>query len=123
MKTSEWQERCSLFLGVWLFLSPWMLRFFHWADMGTVNFLVMGVVVAALAMAALYMHMHALWEDGVTLALGLWLVISPQAIGFTDNFLASANAAIVGVFLMGLALSEINRDIHKDNGDKSATAH
>lgn len=123
MKTSNWQERCSLALGVWLFLSPWILRFFHWADMSTINFLAMGLAIAALAAAAVFMHRHAVWEDGVTLALGLWMVISPQAIGFSGNYLASANAALVGILLMWLALSELNRDIHEVSDDKSLPAH
>ena len=113
MYKEYWEEWGSFALGVWLFLSPWVLSFFHW-DMGTMNFLAMGLAIAALAGMALYMHLHAVWEDWVTLALGIWMIISPHVLGFSGHLAATADATLVGVFIVGLALFAMNRDIHHD---------
>lgn len=120
MKSEHWQETGNLILGIWLFLSPWVFRFFHWADMDTMNFLVMGVAIAAIAVMAKYMH--ALWEDWVTLVLGAWMVFSPWILGFTHNTVAFVDAVIAGLFVVGIALSEIYRDMPRMD-DKSAGAH
>jgi len=120
MSKEYWEEWVSLGLGIWLFLSPWMLRFFQ-LDMDTINFLVMGVMIAIFACMALYMHMHALWEDWVTLILGMWMIISPHVLGFSHNFAAGLDATVVGIFLVGLALFAMNRDLH--HNDKGAWSH
>ncbi|CAB1367820.1 SPW repeat protein [Denitratisoma oestradiolicum] len=118
MKTQQhyWQETGTLIVGIWLFLSPWVFRFFHWADMDTMNFLVMGVAIAVVAVLAKYMH--ALWEDWVTLALGAWMILSPWILGFTDNPVAFVDAVIAGLFVVGIALSATYRDMHLE--DKGA---
>lgn len=115
----HWQETGSLIVGVWLFMSPWIFRFFNWAEMDTVNFMVMGVAIATIAVLAMYMH--ALWEDWVTLALGGWMMISPWVLGFTDNAVAFVDAVVAGAFVVGIALSATYRDKHRE--DKGAGAH
>ena len=115
MKKQYWQETGNLIVGIWLFLSPLIFRFFHWADMDTMNFLVMGVAIAAVAVLAKYMH--ALWEDWVTLILGVWMVISPWLMGFTDNKVAFVDAVIAGLFVVGIALSAAYRDMYPPHNE------
>jgi hypothetical protein len=47
------------------------------------------------------------WQDPVNGLLGVWLILSPWAVGFQDNTLALANFAAVGVLLLAAALGAI----------------
>lgn len=47
------------------------------------------------------------WQDPVNALLGAWLILSPWAVGFTDNTFAMANAVVVGVLLIAAAVGAI----------------
>jgi hypothetical protein len=47
------------------------------------------------------------WQDPVNALVGVWLILSPWAIGFQDNTTALANAVIVGILLIAAALGAI----------------
>ena len=68
----------NLILGAVLLVSPWMFSF----DAGTVsiNAYVTGIVIAALAIAAL--AAFAVWEEWLNLVVGLWALVSPWVLGF-----------------------------------------
>jgi hypothetical protein len=97
-----WPNWLTLILGVWLFISPWVLTSApagNWAW----DAWIIGVVVAALSIAAL--AQLAQWEDWVSLILGAWLFISPWVLGFYTSMHSMAwNAYIVGalIFLIGI---------------------
>lgn len=44
------------------------------------------------------------WQDTVSLILGLWLVVSPWALGFTGTPVAMWNAVLFGVLVAIMAL-------------------
>jgi len=44
------------------------------------------------------------WQDVVNALLGVWVVLSPWALGFQDSKTAAANAVLVGVALVAAAL-------------------
>ena len=44
------------------------------------------------------------WQDVVNALLGIWVVLSPWALGFQDSRIAAANAVLVGVALIAAAL-------------------
>ncbi|HGY09861.1 MAG TPA: hypothetical protein ENK37_07405 [Oceanithermus profundus] len=44
------------------------------------------------------------WQDGVNLVLGLWLVVSPWVLAFSQNGAALWNALIVGAIFVVLSL-------------------
>ncbi len=44
------------------------------------------------------------WQDGVNLVLGLWLVVSPWVLAFSQNGAAMWNAVIVGAIFVVLSL-------------------
>jgi hypothetical protein len=62
----------NLILGAFLFLSPWIFGFGGTAA-GNAN--IAGIVIAALAIAAL--AAFAVWEEWLNLIVGLWLIASP----------------------------------------------
>jgi succinate dehydrogenase/fumarate reductase cytochrome b subunit len=44
------------------------------------------------------------WQDAVNAVLGVWLVLSPWAVGYSGDTMATANAVVVGVALIAVAL-------------------
>ena len=44
------------------------------------------------------------WEEAVNIALGVWLVVSPWALRFSDQANVRLNAVIVGLLVMALAI-------------------
>ena len=85
----------KLVLGAFLIASPWLFAFAHGAA-GT-DVWVSGGAITAAAIAALLMF--AEWEEWVMLVGGLWLVLSPFALGFQHT---TAMHLSIGI---GLAIS------------------
>lgn len=106
--TERWQDGINLLLGVWLFLSPWLLGF---ADISAAlwNALVFGALIVALAALAIVEYHD--WEEWADMAIGLWVAVSPWVLGFAAltsgegaaAFAATWNALVTGVLTLGLA--------------------
>ena len=111
MSIKHWQDPVNLILGLWLVISPWALNFQAEAN-PTWNAVILGVVIAAVALFALF-QVKA-WEEWVNLVLGIWLIISPWIIGFSGVVTAMWNAVIVGAVVALLALWALATD--KDIG-------
>lgn len=76
---THWQDWVNLGLGLWLFVSPWMLNY------GTMpaaawNAWALGIVIAAVAVAALIQFTR--WMEWVNVAVGVWLVAAPWLLGY-----------------------------------------
>src|SRR5437868_4957995 len=93
----RWQDWVMLVLGVWLFLSPFILGYPDFGNTASVNSFVFGIIVAALALAAL--GRPQMWEEWVNLVLGLWLIVAPFALGFRAETAASTNHIVVGLLI------------------------
>jgi SPW repeat len=80
----------NLGLGALLFVSPWLFAFAH----GTpgADAWLGGTVIAALSLAVLMVY--AEWEEWITLAAGLWMMLSPFVLGFTHT---KAMHVIIGI--------------------------
>jgi SPW repeat len=92
----------NLVLGVVLFLSPWMFGFA--AGPQSQNAVITGLIIAALSIAAL--AAFAFWEEWLNLALGLWTLASPWALGF-QNSSAMPVYVVIGVLVAALAALEL----------------
>jgi hypothetical protein len=99
----RWQDWVMLVLGIWLFLSPFILGYPDLGAAMSVNSYIFGAIVTALAIAAL--ARPRMWEEWVTLVLGLWLIISPFALGFRADTVATTNHIIVGLLIALDAIS------------------
>ncbi len=93
----------NLILGVLLLISPWVLNFP--AGTATANAIVFGLVIAAVAIAAL--AAFARWEEWVNLIVGLWVVISPFALGFSSSGAAVWTHVVIGAVVAALAAIEL----------------
>ncbi len=47
------------------------------------------------------------WQDPINALLGIWLIISPWALGFSSTTAATVNFVIVGILLLAVALGAI----------------
>jgi hypothetical protein len=98
----QWQDWANLILGVWLIIAPFLLDFGGTDSRAAVNAYVMGVGVTIFAVAALYRP--PTWEEGINLAIGIWLIIAPFVLGYTGLTMATWIHVIVGLLVGGDAL-------------------
>ncbi len=98
----RWQDWGNLILGVWLLLSTLIIP--YPPDLGSAILSSYMSGVAIVVFSACAMYMPKLWEEGVNVLLGLWLVVSPWALNFVSNQNLSANAVLVGLAVVILAL-------------------
>ena len=94
-RPKDWQDWVSLFLGVWLCLSPWIL---HFTDdeaaannVVLVGFLMIGAEVFTFSALRLV-------EELIDVVLGAWLIISVWALG------VSASTARITIIVTGLVV-------------------
>ena len=107
----HWQDWGNLVLGLWILASPWFLQFTTaiGAEVAggaannavTWNLSLVGIAVAALAVAAIFAFQA--WEEWTNVVLGIWLFVSPWALGFSSSALLMWNAVIVGALIVVLA--------------------
>lgn len=99
--TKRWQNWGQLALGVWMFVSPWVLAY-QTEPTPAWNAYVLGAAIAIIAAIALLAHQP--WQEWGTLALGVWLGLSPWVLAFSSQREVTANAVIVAIVVVGLAI-------------------
>jgi len=92
----------NLLLSVVLFFSPWLFDLSAGAQWQTAS--IVGILIAVLSIAAL--AAFALWEEWLTLVVGLALIASPWLLGFADSDAMTIDVAI-GVMVAALAAFEV----------------
>jgi hypothetical protein len=100
----KWKEAgvdiANLVLAALLFLTPWIFGFAHDYTAAS-NAWVSGIVIGVVAIAAL--TKFAEWEEWVNLVLGLWVLVSPWALGFAAQSAARWAHVIAGLIVAVLA--------------------
>jgi SPW repeat len=99
---AKYCDVANLILGAFLFLSPWIFEF---GGTAAENANIAGIVIAALAIAAL--AAFAVWEEWLNLIVGLWTLVSPWLLGFSANSKAMMVSVIVGAAVAILAAVEL----------------
>jgi SPW repeat len=92
----------NLALGAILFCSPWIFGFD--AGRASENAYVAGLVIAALAIAALMAF--AVWEEWLNLIVGFWTLVSPWVLGFQGTNAMTVHV-IIGAAVALLAAIEL----------------
>jgi SPW repeat len=100
----HWEDWINLILGIWLFASPWVLRFASTDITANQNAFLIGILLVVAN--AVMLSAFRVWEEWFTVALGAWLVISPWVLGIT-GIAATANFVIVGLIVLALSLYEV----------------
>ena len=93
----------NLILGVFLFLSPWL--FYLPPSVESWNAWAGGGVIAILSIAAL--SAFAEWEEWLNLIVGLWILVSPWALNFSDSTDAMRTDVIIGATVAVIAAIEL----------------
>ena len=92
----------NLVLGGILFFTPWIFKFP--AGVESRNAIIVGLVIAALSIAAL--TAFAIWEEWLNLIVGFWLIISPWVLKFQGPTATRADV-LIGIIVAALAAIEI----------------
>lgn len=109
-KSKNFQDWVNLVLAVLLFIAPWLLRFS--TDLtASYNAWISGVVVGIIAVTAL--TAFAEWEEWLEMLVGLWVVISPWALGFALDRTATWSHVILGLLVIAFAASEVYQLRHR----------
>lgn len=95
------QDWVQLLLGAWLFVSLWLLGYTEIRS-ASANAHLIGAALVVFAIIALYAP--KVWEEWISFVLGLWLIISPWFMGFSQAASATQNAVLVGIASIALAL-------------------
>ncbi|MEJ8848543.1 SPW repeat protein [Variovorax rhizosphaerae] len=114
----HWQDPLNAALGVWLILSPWLVGFQD-LETPTMNAVAVGILLGAAALGATFVPRA--WEEWTEGALGLWMVISPWALGFASMRDPMMNAVVTGIAVVVLAVWVLATD--KDYVDWRKAVH
>jgi hypothetical protein len=111
LKSLKWEDWTGVALGAWLLASPWMLGYAA-VSAATTNALFLGA--ALIFLEQLNLDAHEDLEEWMDMAAGLWLMISPFALGFAEVPAAAINAVAVGalsVLVAAWALSPFDKKV------------
>jgi hypothetical protein len=121
MAKRRWQDGANLLLGVWLFVSPWLLGALlthaeaerYAGSVPAWNAHVLGA--ALVAFAALAASMPKAWQEGVNTLLGVWLVIAPFVLDFQGMPRLALFTVLVGIMATAFAIWAMfnDRSFHK----------
>jgi hypothetical protein len=107
MTAARWQDWASFALGLWLAVSPWVLGYFH-VEAATANAAFLGLALALGShFEVSFDEMQAEWFN---LAAGLWLVMAPFLLGFSQHSAVTVNSIAVGTMVAALAGSALSLD-------------
>ena len=94
----------NLILGLLLVISPWLFGFAATTS-AMWNAVILGVIIAALSIAAI--SAYARWEEWVNALAGLWVLFSPWFLGFSGVASAAWTHFIIGIAVVVIAAIEI----------------
>lgn len=67
MEPIRWQDLGNIFLGAWLFVSPWVLDYFIGMPAAAKNSFSLGLTIVIFAAVAVYIPQ--IWEEWINMAL------------------------------------------------------
>jgi hypothetical protein len=88
--------------GLFLFVSPWL--FAYVSEKARVDIWTTGAAITVLSIAAIVAFSD--WEEWTNLLLGLWLIVSPWALGFAHTR-AMHVTILIGVLVACFAALEL----------------
>ena len=106
-KIKHWQDAVNAVIGFALILSPLALRYID-ESVATTNAVVIGLALVAAALGA--MLTPKAWEEWTEVILGLWMVLSPWALGFGAHMTAMYVAVACGALVVLFALWTLATD-------------
>jgi len=105
MTARRWQDGANLVLGLWLFVSPWVLS--YWGTPKW-NACALGAGIVVFALIASYMPKA--WEEIINIVLGVWLTVSPFVLGFSAATEVALHTVVVGILATAFAIWAMSND-------------
>ncbi|MCH9809431.1 MAG: SPW repeat protein [Alphaproteobacteria bacterium] len=87
-------DKLSMFLGALLFVSPWLMGF-SGEPLASWNAHIFGAVIFAMAVSETFAF--KVWEEWISGAAGIWLILAPFLLGFNTHVAAVAVHILVGL--------------------------
>ena len=106
MKQLDWNDSkmmlgaVNVIAGIVLAFSPWFLGY-TMATAAAWNAWVVGAVLIAIALAAIYAHHQS--EEWMSMIVGIWAIVSPWALGFAALSAAVTVHVPVGIIVAAVA--------------------
>ncbi len=104
LKALQWEDWAGIAVGAWLLASPWVLGY-SGETAAAMNALAMGTVLVLDEFMELGEHETS--EEWIDVVAGVWLLISPVALGVASSAPAAPNTIAVGAITIVLALCAI----------------
>lgn len=97
----QWASGLNVLAGLWLVAAPFVLAY---SDLQAAlwNDIVVGVLVAGIAVVRVSGAYRATWLSWTNVVLGVWLIAAPFVLGYSDTTAALWNDIVVGVIIAGL---------------------
>jgi SPW repeat len=102
MRLKRWQDSINAVLGLWMMASPSILGFAATGSPATRVAWTLGLAIVVFAGIAVYMPKA--WEEALNIILGICLLASPWALGYSDQTRPATNAMVVGLLVTVLAV-------------------
>ena len=102
MVQKRWQDWINLILGLWTFVSPWVLGFAAGTSIAARAMWILGAAIVVFAAFAVYIHKA--WEEVINILLGVCLIASPWVLRFTEQSTPTTNAVVVGLLVTAFAV-------------------
>lgn len=102
MEDFKWESGTNILLGLWLVLSPFFFGYASSAELG--SDMLAGAAIALLAAFRTFQRDVGDWADWLTALLGVWVLLSPWIIGFSNNQAHTFNDVMVGTIVLAFSL-------------------
>lgn len=103
----HWQDPVNAVLGLFLAISPWLVGYQEQV-LATWSAVIAGLVLCAVGLGAVFVPRA--WEEWTETGLGVWMIVSPWALGFSNHILATQTALWTGIVVVVLALWTLMTD-------------
>lgn len=116
---NRWQHWIIALLGLWMLISHLVLRYAEFHSFALWNTWIVGAAIVLVSAGRFIAEIPDLFQDVAHAALGLWLIVSPWALGFASHMTARNNSIIVGFFVTVMALwaMVVETDLRRWMGD------
>ncbi len=113
-----WASWIDFALGLWLVISPFVLRFRELSSKATGDTIVFGLLIAAFSLWTALSNEAPSVASWLVMLFGVWMVISPFALGFRSLPRALSDSIVVGIIVLVLAI--VKAMAHRSLGPTAA---
>jgi hypothetical protein len=107
LSSRRWQDQLMVVIGVWLFISPWVLGY-PGGSPPAVNAYIAGAIIAL--SAAFDLVKTYIWAVLLNIVVGVWVAVSSWLVGVVRDPAMTWSLVIAGIATIVLAVWELRSD-------------